>query len=133
MYDAPITDVIAAAHRITPNARNPNSPAAASNADAVGLAGSRLTPAATTPSTARNSSIRMAPVTSTPVTDAREICCTLETPRTPASTSRCAPAYVMYPPTVPPTSVVMARKSTCSGNTALRNAAPTGGSDTHAT
>jgi hypothetical protein len=37
VYDAPITEVIAAAQSTTPNARSPNSPAACWNAEAVGF------------------------------------------------------------------------------------------------
>jgi magnesium and cobalt transporter len=62
---------------MTPNTRLPTSPAAAWKAEAAGLAGSSLAPAATTPSTARNNSARIRPVTSTPTTDALEISATL--------------------------------------------------------
>src|SRR4051794_22628245 len=45
----------------------------------------------------------------------------------PVVSSRCAPAYTMYPPTVPPMRVVMTRKLTVSGATVWRSASPTGG------
>ncbi len=92
VYEAPITDVIDAAQRISPNTRKPSSPAAAENAEAAGFAGLSFTPVATTPSTARNNSTRIRPVTSTPITDAREISATFARPCTPASSNRCAPA-----------------------------------------
>ena len=41
VYEAPITDVIAAAQRMRPNTRRPASPEAVEKADAAGLAGSR--------------------------------------------------------------------------------------------
>ncbi len=45
-------------------------------------------------------------------------------PPIPASSRRCTPEKVMYPPTVPPTSVTSGSSSTLPGATAPRRAAP---------
>ena len=130
---APITEVRAAAQSTTPKIRTPISPAAARKASAAMLSPASATPLATTPKIARNSRTRMTHVTRMPSTDVRVISRTLSTPVTPESIMRWAPEYVMYPPTVPPMSVVMTRKSTSSGITVFLSASPTGGAATMAT
>ena len=92
MYDAPITEVMLAAHRMMPKTRTPTSPRAAWKAEAGGLSTARVTPPATTPSTARNSSVRITPVTRMPVTEPRVMSRTCSGPVMPESTSRWAPA-----------------------------------------
>jgi hypothetical protein len=75
-----------------PNTRRPISPAAAWNALAAGLSAARVTPPATTPSTARKSSTRMTPVTRMPMIELREMPRTCSGPVRPESSRRCAPA-----------------------------------------
>ncbi len=87
-----MTDVTEAPHRMMPNRRSPTSPAAWWKASAEGLSAASVAPPATTPSTARNSTARITPVTSNAVIELRLTCATCSGPRTPASTSRCAPA-----------------------------------------
>src|SRR5690606_16693411 len=119
--DAPITDVIAAAQSTTPKILKPMSPAAAWNASAAGLSVmSRIAPADTTPSTARNSSQRMTPVAITPSAEVREISRTLPGPEIPLASSLCAPAYVMLSQPGPPTIVVLARTAIIYGATICR-------------
>ena len=65
----------------------------------------------------------MRPVTTIPMLAARPSRDTSGGPPTPASSSRCTPENVMYPPTVPPTMVTMGRKATRPGQTAARRAA----------
>jgi hypothetical protein len=95
VYDAPMTEVIAADQMMTPNTIFPVSPSACSKADAAGLRASSFAPPATTPRTARNSSTRMTPVIATPMIELRVISGTKRSPLIPLSTSRCAPAYTM--------------------------------------
>ncbi len=73
VYAAPMTEVSAAAHRISPKTRRPTSPAAAWKALAAGSSVASVTPPATTPRTARNSSTRITPVTRMPTTELRVI------------------------------------------------------------
>ena len=95
VYAAPITEVSAAAHRISPNTRRPASPAAAWKALPAGSSVASVAPPATTPRIARNRMIRIRPVSSTPVTELRVMSRTCSVPVVPVSSRRCAPAYVM--------------------------------------
>ena len=65
----------------------------------------------TVPRTARNSSTRKTAAMPMPRTALRPISRKCAFPVTPPSIRRCAPANVMYPPTVPPSSVSAAGKS----------------------
>ncbi len=92
VYDAPMTDVIAALQITTPKTMRPMSPSAASKADAVGFDMSMFAPAVTTPRIARNSTIRITAVSRMPAVEARVMLRSCSTPCTPLSTSRWAPA-----------------------------------------
>ena len=66
VYDAPITEVMAALQMTTPKTIFPVSPRAASNAEAVGLPSSIFAPPVTTPRTARKSTTRITAVITMP-------------------------------------------------------------------
>ena len=92
VYDAPITEVTAAAHRTMPNMRRPMSPAAAWKAEAARLSLDSTAPEATTPRIARNRRARIRPVTRIEATELRVMSWTSSTPFTPESIMRWAPA-----------------------------------------
>ena len=96
VYAAPITDVIAAAHRISPNTRRPASPAASWNALPAGSSvGQRRAARDHAEDREEQDDAHQRRSSSTPVTELRLMSRTCSAPVVPESSSRCAPAYVM--------------------------------------
>src|SRR5205809_3819366 len=106
---------MAADHITTPKNLYPALPAAIRNTDAAGLDAVSLFPAQTTPNAARNNTYLIIAVMQIPVTELRFTCGIEDLPFMFASSKRCAPAKLIYPPTVPPTNATIIGKSTFSG------------------
>ncbi len=89
--------------------------------------GSSTAPVATTPSIARKRRYLMIPVIEMALTEPEDIFGRFSIPVIPASIMRWAPAKVIYPPTVPPTSVRIVIQSIFDGRTVSLRAIATGG------
>ena len=126
VYAEPITDDIAAAKITTPKIFFPIGPIACSNTDAGGLSAFKVTPVTTTPSTAKNNNVLIIPVVKIPAIAERFTNGKNSLPFIPESSILCAPANVMYPPTVPPTKVIIGKINLmgCSGATEWISASP---------
>lgn len=119
VYAAPTIDVRAAAQMTSPNTLYPKFPAASLKADAGGLAGSSTNPFETTPKTAKNNNTLIIAAIPIPIYADLFISSKFSSPEIPASISLCPPENVIYPPTVPPTKVIIASIGNSLGITVL--------------